>query len=303
MDVRKVLGDCIRKLREEKDLSQNELAEAAGISYQHLSGIENGRENVTIDVLQSIAGGLQYDFFKLAELAHADFVGPGPGHPTVEDRFFRSNVPLPGGLTVDELKEALNETQRIIYRINTNLISIGARPLNQYIQGNNFSGVISNLLCNSMSEFTKFKHNRHDRYPDLISTYQGGSVGLEVKATVQIGKGGESHNAHDGWHLIACFELDGPTGNVVFIHVMMANLHGIMHADPDWTYVGSEVNERGSRRTETYNTTLKGATKLRHGSVYLNTEKIETRRWRYDRSSEIPHWSIFAGRTPGQGHG
>ena len=67
-----------------------------------------------------------------------------------------------------------------------------------------------------------------------------------------MGKGGESHNGHSGWHLIACFKIEEKTRNIRFVHVMMAVLNGHSRAEPDWTYVGSKVNPAtGSRRTET----------------------------------------------------
>jgi hypothetical protein len=125
---------------------------------------------------------------------------------------------------------------------------------------------------------------------------QGKPVGLEVKSTIQIGKGGESHNGHSGWHLVGCFQIDPKTGNIRFIHLMFAVLNGHGHTEPDWTYVGSKVNETtGSRRTETYNTNLIGTTKLRDGSVYLDPAAINHKRWRQKRPADAPPpaFSIF----------
>ena len=70
---------------------------------------------------------------------------------------------------------------------------------------------------------------------------------------------------------------------------MFPVLNGHSHAEPDWTYVGSKVNtETGSRRTETYNTTLTGTTKLRDGSVFLDSTVIDFKRWRQQRRGGIP---------------
>jgi hypothetical protein len=124
---------------------------------------------------------------------------------------------------------------------------------------------------------------------------QGGKpVGLEVKSTVQIGKGGESHNGHSGWHLVACFQIEGATGLIRFVHVMLAVLNGHTRPQSDWVYVGSKVNATtGSRRTETYNTTLPGTTKLRDGSVYLDPRVVDFKRWRQARAGAISGFSIF----------
>jgi len=192
----------------------------------------------------------------------------------------------------------MNATQGIVSRINSNLLASGAKPLPEYIQGNNFSGLVSNVFCDGLNDHSPFKHNSDQAYPDLINPSarkSGKPVGLEVKSTIQIGKGGESHNGHSGWHLIACFQIEPHTGNVRFIHLMFAVLNGHNHPEPDWTYIGSKVNTTtGSRRTEAYNTTLAGTTKLRDGSVFLDPTAVNFKRWRQGRKGAVPRYSIFA---------
>ncbi len=294
MDAKRIIGQYIRKLREEKKISQEELAHAGGITYQYLSGVENGRENFSIGVLESLSQALKMDLRQLVSLAFLN--QSGDSAPAVNADFFRHNVPLPAPLKASHIKDALTETQRIIHLINVSLISIGAQPLFRYVQGNNFSGIISNLLCNSLSELSPFKHNSHQSYPDLIAKDPATrhTAGLEVKTTIQIGKGGESHNGHAGWHLIGCFQINQTSGDISFVHIMVAKLNGHNHSEPDWKYVGSKVNGlTGSRRTETYNTTLEGTTKLRDGSVYLDPNAISFQRWRQARKSNAPEHSIF----------
>ena len=192
----------------------------------------------------------------------------------------------------------MNATQSIVARINTNLLVSGAKPLPEYIQGNNFSGLVSNVFCDALNDHSPYKHNSHQSYPDLVNPAikQGAKpAGLEVKSTIQIGKGGESHNGHSGWHLIACFKIEPQSGNVRFIHLMFAVLNGHNQPEADWTYVGSKVNATtGSRRTETYNTTLAGTTKLRDGSIFLDPKAVDFKRWRQGRKGPVPTYSIFA---------
>jgi transcriptional regulator with XRE-family HTH domain len=52
------LGQAIRTLREERDMTQDDLGDAAGISYQHASYIERGRRNPSIEVTARIARAL-----------------------------------------------------------------------------------------------------------------------------------------------------------------------------------------------------------------------------------------------------
>ena len=296
MDTKATIGRFIRKLREQKQLTQEQLATKSGITYQHLSGMENGRENFTIDLLESLAHALAYPLPQF--IAGAFAPEPSSSDATVNRDYFRPQVPLPPGMSVSHLEAAMNATQSIVSRINANLLASGAKPLPEYIQGNNFSGLVSNVFCDALNDHSPYKHNSHQAYPDLINPApkKGGKPsGLEVKSTIQIGKGGESHNGHSGWHLIACFQIEPQTGNVRFVHLMFAVLIGHNQPDADWTYVGSKVNSTtGSRRTETYNTNLTGVTKLRDGSVFLDPAVIVFKRWRQQRNGVTPSYSIFA---------
>jgi len=296
MDAKVTIGRFVRKLREQKRLTQEQLATKTGITYQHLSGMENGRENFSIDILESLARALACPLPQLIAGAFApELTASGI---IVKRDYFRPKVPLPPGMSISHLEAAMNATQSIVARINANLLASGAKPLPEYIQGNNFSGLVSNVFCDALNDHSPYKHNSHQAYPDLVnpSAKSGGkAAGLEVKSTIQIGKGGESHNGHSGWHLIACFQIEPQTGNVRFIHLMFAVLNGHNQPEPDWTYVGSKTNATtGSRRTETYNTTLTGLTKLRDGSVFLDPTAIDFKRWRQGRKGAVPSHSIFA---------
>ena len=61
MDMRRVVGLNLRRLRVAAGLSQDELAARAGLDRTYISGIENGRRNPTIIVLHDIAIQLGVD--------------------------------------------------------------------------------------------------------------------------------------------------------------------------------------------------------------------------------------------------
>ena len=296
MEAKAVIGRFIRKLREQKQLTQEQLATRTGITYQYLSGMENGRENFSIDVLDALAGALGAPLPHFVSSAFAP--NPSAVGFTVNQKYFRPQVPLPPGMKIAHLEAAINATQSIVSGINANLLNAGAKSLPEYIQGNNFSGLVSNMLCDALNDHSPYKHNSHQAYPDLINAavnVEGKPAGLEIKSTIQIGKGGESHNGHSGWHLVACFQIEPKTGNIRFIHLMFAVLNAHTHEEPDWKYVGSKVNaETGSRRTETYNTTPEGTTKLRDGSSFLDPTAIDFKRWQKKHRGPIPPYSIFA---------
>lgn len=295
-DAKALIGRMIHSLRESAGLSQEKLAQRAGMSYQYLSSVENGKKNFTVGVLESLAAALGLSFAELVDRAFAD----DRPVPTVKEGSFIREVELPPRLSINGLESALNETHRLLRLISTTLRRASGRPLSQYIQRNNFSGIVSNVLCDSFSRLTPFKHNHDQRYPDLICSGASGTspIGLEVKSTIRPGKGGESHNGHSGWHVIACYSLDEDSGDIRFVHVMFAELIAHDKRNADWKYSKSKVNKKtGSQRTETYATTPRGTAKLRHGTAYLDTEYVDIRRWRTCQDVKAPSHSPFARKS------
>jgi transcriptional regulator with XRE-family HTH domain len=67
MDVRERVGLNLQRLRREKGLSQEELAGLAGIHQTYLSGVERGKRNPTVSVLQRIAEALGTDIEDLVQ--------------------------------------------------------------------------------------------------------------------------------------------------------------------------------------------------------------------------------------------
>jgi transcriptional regulator with XRE-family HTH domain len=62
IEVRKILGNWIKEMREDKKLSQQQLADKMGISRSTISKIEDGKWNFGIDTLTIFA--LHLDFFQ-----------------------------------------------------------------------------------------------------------------------------------------------------------------------------------------------------------------------------------------------
>ncbi|GLK82890.1 helix-turn-helix domain-containing protein [Ancylobacter defluvii] len=58
MDMRKLVGRNFARLRQAKDLTQEQVAERSGLSQQYLSGLERGRRNPTIITLYELARAL-----------------------------------------------------------------------------------------------------------------------------------------------------------------------------------------------------------------------------------------------------
>jgi transcriptional regulator with XRE-family HTH domain len=55
MDMRRLVGSNVRRLRIERGMTQEQLAEASGIDQRYISGLENGRRNPTVVTLYELA--------------------------------------------------------------------------------------------------------------------------------------------------------------------------------------------------------------------------------------------------------
>ena len=58
MNIRKVFGDNLKKLRLDKGLSQEKFAEICGLHRTYISDIECYQRNISIDNIQKIADAL-----------------------------------------------------------------------------------------------------------------------------------------------------------------------------------------------------------------------------------------------------
>ena len=68
MDMRKLVGRNLARLRRERGLTQEELEVRSGLSQQYLSSLERGRRNPTVSTLYEIAQAL--------EVSHVELVKP-----------------------------------------------------------------------------------------------------------------------------------------------------------------------------------------------------------------------------------
>ena len=58
MDMRRLVGRNLSRLRHAKGMTQEQLAERSGFSQQYLSGLEQGRRNPTVVTLYELAQAL-----------------------------------------------------------------------------------------------------------------------------------------------------------------------------------------------------------------------------------------------------
>lgn len=71
MDMRKLVGRNVKRLREKKGLTQERFAEISGFSQQYLSGLERGQRNPTVVTIYELARALG--------VSHVDLIRPDGG--------------------------------------------------------------------------------------------------------------------------------------------------------------------------------------------------------------------------------
>ncbi|XHC09197.1 helix-turn-helix transcriptional regulator [Labrenzia sp. ac12] len=65
MDMRKLVGRNLARLRREQGLTQEELEARSGFSQQYLSGIERGKRNPTVITIYELAQALGVSHLEL----------------------------------------------------------------------------------------------------------------------------------------------------------------------------------------------------------------------------------------------
>ncbi len=62
MDIKQKIGQRIKELRKELGLSQEALAYQAEVDRTYVTDVENGRRNVSVEILEKIIKALEVSF-------------------------------------------------------------------------------------------------------------------------------------------------------------------------------------------------------------------------------------------------
>ena len=122
-------------------------------------------------------------------------------------------------------------------------------------------------MTKAIAEASNFTQNKDTAHPDLFDSSfprTDPNWGLEMKATNQIGKGGESHNPGQGWFMVVVYKVVNGQTHIVQVEVAQLNYD-------DWT-----IHERAleSDRTRTAVTKASATRRLRENSVYLDADHV-----------------------------
>lgn len=75
MDMRALVGRNFVRIRKEKGLTQEKVAELSGISQQYLSGLERGQRNPSVITLYELAQALGVSHVALVAVDNAELSG------------------------------------------------------------------------------------------------------------------------------------------------------------------------------------------------------------------------------------
>lgn len=67
MDIKEKFGIRLKTLRKEKGLSQEELALKSGLNRPYISAIEKGKRNVSLEVMEKLAGAMDKEIRELID--------------------------------------------------------------------------------------------------------------------------------------------------------------------------------------------------------------------------------------------
>ena len=67
MDMRKLVGGNVKRVRQQRGWTQEQLAERSGFSQQYISGLEQGRRNPTIVTVYELATALDVNYLELLQ--------------------------------------------------------------------------------------------------------------------------------------------------------------------------------------------------------------------------------------------
>jgi transcriptional regulator with XRE-family HTH domain len=65
MDMRRLVGRNVKRLREKKGFTQERFAEVSGFSQQYISSLEHGRRNPTIITIYELSAALGVSYMDL----------------------------------------------------------------------------------------------------------------------------------------------------------------------------------------------------------------------------------------------
>lgn len=271
-----ILSNNIRWLRKKASISQEELADKAGLHRTYIGAIERGERNISILNIEKIAFALNIEPYKLIkENIYQDI--PSMEYITsIKKENFNPNCNLPYSLNVHDICKAMNDFLDFLKYINLQLSKIKIPKLEYLLMPANFSSIVGEFIINSIPKYCKklAKNNFHNGHPDLIpkGKYKNNAVqysknGIEIKASRHT-SGWQGHNPENIWLIVFCFKSNSVNDILKDESDIPFGFKGVYSAylkENDWNFSGRAEN---SRRTITASINKNGVRKMKENWIY-----------------------------------
>ena len=203
--ILKVFGERVRVLRQSCELSQEELAFAAGLDRTYIGGVERGERNISLVNIQKIANALAVSPAYLLQFEQASAVIREPA----PNGFLNEDTLRGIGLSREVLQKAIKGTYQLLDRIDATLEEDGVFPLSQTVELANLSSMIGNIFASEIAKHSGglLKRNDPHKYPALVSTgISPEMLALELKMALETNQP-KGHLAKEGYYLICRYVL------------------------------------------------------------------------------------------------
>lgn len=200
----------------------------------------------------------------------------------VEQRAFNQDIELPYNLRLSDFKSTMEDIYEFMFEMNEGTVNKGWGRLEDALQKQALSNVLSNLLNMSLAKHSKglVVNGLPNGHPDLIikDKYSDNKIpsaaeGLEVKATSKCEASVDMHSARDQHLCTFVYKVDSKEGKPIsereplkFVGIFLGHV-----TEEDY-----RKNSRGKRGTQTATLDKNGLLKYRRSWVYMTDELRET---------------------------
>ncbi|WP_411735610.1 helix-turn-helix domain-containing protein [Paenibacillus sp. M2] len=108
--LRQLIGTRIRAMRNTKGLTQQKLADIAGLDYRYIGALERGERNFSIDTLEKVLLALD---ISMSELMYLDKTIEGEENTIVRIRAIDEFIVATGNLNKKQIETILEINERI----------------------------------------------------------------------------------------------------------------------------------------------------------------------------------------------
>lgn len=214
------LAHRLKARRIDLGLTQEELADRAGLNPRHVQKLEAGELNVTIGTLASLALALDVTITDLLEphlLERARprasiLQRPQPSNMLANCR--NTNALVNIGLTPETLCHAITHAHMVLDSLDERLTESGLERLGGgTVELANLSSIVGNLLGAGIALHSggRFNRNRPHTFPDLLPSEGNLGSGIEIKVALEKNRP-KGHLAKSGIYLTFRYVLMASDG-------------------------------------------------------------------------------------------